>query len=571
MTAPMDARSQPDKTAWGRWRTVVNGRAVEKGRLCRREGWRKFGYWTEHPNCDLYDQHGTAQAIRTLYAYQNPTRTSSGNRVFAATTTDIWSSRNDGGWTNVGSGLLPGEEWAFCTQHDVVVAVNGNSVLWQRVDFGSFAEILSLATIGLTGAAVCWTYEGCVFLADVVMDGEAVGHRVVWGDIDSIDFEPKINSVAGFQDFTPGERILCAVQTGMTITIFTTHGAWRLGVVNGEFTFQNLYFSKSRDACAVGRRAVLTNREVAYILASDGVYALTPYSPSPEWVEWINQGLPVSMTEVDACTITASGYDPVRNEAYFSAESLGITFTFNLRQTSSHIIDHAFRAMATAAIDRGHNVATWWVASGICSAAELDAAHPVGPRDDARVHPAVTGTASECTPFDPPCENCTVANDMIFVSADDNAIKIASDDIFAREMRAASGWELEGYGLRFVTGCLNWGSDKNKRVSRVFLTFTAPATDIPGEIGLTIRTCGSSFDPVDPGSVPRPLALSRKKLLLAAPKAPGDSPAAQPVQWTFVADGRFVAFDFSIPDVTGAAVCFSSFTAHVGESPMSAI
>jgi hypothetical protein len=570
MTAPMDSRSQPDRVPWGRWRYVLNSRAVEKGRACRREGWQRFGHQTGHPNCDLHDQHGVNQRIHSVFAYKSPGRTDSGNRLYAAASTEIWENRVDGGWNNVGHALPTGGDWCFTSLNDIVIAANGTTVLWHRADFEPFAEIPSLATIGLTGAAVCWTYEGVIFLADVVMDNTVVGNRIVWGDLESIEFEPTTSSIAGFKDLEPGERVLAAVPTGTTYTIFTTHGAWRHGVVDGEFVFQQLYHSKTRDACAVGRHAIVTNREIAYFIATDGIYAMSTYSPAPEWSEWMNQGLPTSFLADGHCVISASGYDPIRNEVLFSSEDAGLTYVINTRQTSTSLIDHAFIAMTQADMDRGQDVASWWVSAGICTAAEVDAKYPVGPRDDPRIHPAVTGTADGCAPFDAPCDDCAVSPEFVFVSADDNTLKVIDESFYAREMWNGTGWDLEGYQTRFVTGSVNWGTDVLKRVNKVTVDFTAQATDVPIEVQLVV---GTSSSPIDPISTYRPAArlLRLTKRKLETPKTPGsDSPHIQPLQWIFMVDARFISLEIKTEVVTGGASCFSNLLAHAAQSPNSA-
>ena len=568
MTAPMDSRSQPDKVPWGQWRYVLNARAIETGRLCRREGWRRFGCETDHPNCDLHDQHGGSEKIRTLYSHKSPTRTNSGNRLYAATQTDIWQNRNDGGWRIVAQNMLVGSDWEFTSLNDIVIAVNGRQVLWQRPALEGFANIPSLATIGLTGAAVCWVYEGVLFLADVAMDNTQIGHRVVWADINSIEFEPTTDSIAGFRDLMAGERILAAVPTGTTYTIFTTHGAWRQGVQDGQFVFQQLYFNKTRDACAISKRAIVSNREIAYFIASDGIYALSPYSPSPEWSEWMNKGLsPGFLTNDNRCLITASAYDTVRNEILFSAESLGMTYLIAPRQGSTSMMDHAFTALLQADVDRGPDAGMWWVSSGICTEAHINERYPIGDRDDQRVFPAV-GSASNCDPFAPVCDECASSVEMLAVSAQDNTIKKITDDHYAREMRVGGGWQDVGYATRLVTGSVTFGSEASKRVNKVTLDFTAGATDSPGHIRLIVGMGGSAMDPLVSAwpEGRKLLQLSQKRMKPPSTRL-GDAPNVQPTHWDFMADGRFLFFELRIDSSTGGASCFSNFTVHVAPSP----
>lgn len=566
MTGLMDQRSSPDKVPWGRWRMVLNVRAVEKGRACRREGWRRFDHHTGHPNCDLNNQRGTSQPLRSLFLYQSLGKSAAGNRLYIGGRTEIWCARQDGGKDNVAHALPEGGDWCFTGLNELVIACNGRVVRYQHPDLGQFQEIPSLALIGLTSAAVCWTFEGTLFLADLVQDGYRVGHRIVWPHVGTIDFDMGLDSIAGFKDLSPSETVLAAVPMGTTYTVFTTHGAYRHGVVDGQFVFQQLYYSKNQDACAVSGRAIATNREIAYFMGSDGIYALAPYSPSPEWSEWINQGLPAEFISADRCLISSSAYDPSRGELLFSSAELGKTYVVNLRQQSTSIIDHGFHAMVYAELDPGESTTQWLVRSGICTSAHVDSIYPVGALDDPRVHPAVTGVADTCTPFDAPCDSCEVRKQFLAVSAVDNAIKAFDPLFFGREMRVGNGWQTLGYATKFITGAMDFGTEEDKRVHKLVVNFIAPASDV---VPTARAAVGQSGSPIDPQvSMPRSarrLHLRAKNLL--SPNTPGGSaPNIQPLEWTFIFDGRFIWFELEVESTTGNAVCFSAMMAKVTKS-----
>lgn len=561
MTVPMDLQSAVDRVPWGRWRYVENFRAVQSGRLCRREGWRRFGWETEHPNSDLHDKHGSTDAITSLHVHQKNTRASAGDRLFAGAGRDIWMNRMDGGWNLVGTGNSGGQ-WSFGGVNDVIVAGNGTTVLWQRVGLEAFATNDTLEELGITGAGVVWQYQGCVFVADLVMDGVQVGHRVFWSNPDSVDFSQDLDSIAGFRDLTPGERVLAACPAGGMFLILTTKGAWRLGVADGAFVFQQLYFSKEGDACLSSRNAWACNREVCYYFATDGIYAISAFSSAPEWVEWVNKGIPEEFVGTSSCDLTASGYDTNRHELLFSSASIGKTFVINTRETSTSIIDKGFTAFVSAILDRSDDLVTWLARSGICTPEQIAAAYPLGTRDDARTLPAAEGTPGPCEAFNPPCgDACRKPASMLAVTSDDNCIKEVTENFYGRERRTSTGWVIDPYGSQIVTSCMAFGVIQAKRTNMVLVNFVAPVSDAPAKMTLTVGLSEEPTDPLAPTCRNKTHLFSQKTLACTTADR---SPKAR---WTFMLDQRFIWYVLQIPAAVGGPVCLSRMFAGVARSP----
>lgn len=571
LTAPMDVRSNPNDVGWGRWRWALNVRSPEKGQLMRREGWRRFGYQTEHPNCDLHDQHGTTHPIRSIHYHP-------GNgvapRLFCGTATDVWMNRADGGWRSTLT-VPEGGRWSFASLSDLVLAANGKVVRYMRVGApGSMVEIQSLSKpapdgVGVTGAHVAWTFQGTFFLADVVIDGVRVRNLIVWANQNSIEFVPSADSTAGFYHLNPDEQILAGMWVGTVFMVFTTRGAWRLGVQDGQFVFQNVYYSANRSACPLNGAAIAVDRGVAFYMASDGIYSMSPFSQAPEWSDWINDGLPRSfIAEEDGdCLVEAAIYDQTRNEVWFSSPTAGLTFIIDLRRSSTSVMDHAWTALEPAVLRRVDDVAMWWVRSGICSADAVDDFFPLGEREDARQHPPVTGEATGCSPFNPPCPACTSSIELVGASADDFCLKFIDPTFFSREMRGSDGeWSLRAYGSRLVTGCPNFGTQDEKRVSRAIVEFVAGGDTI-AKASLRVGVSASPVDPLVEGC--RKVWTFREKELRCTTPRPGDAPRFQPAQWIFVADGRYLYFDLRIDDTSGASVTFTRFAIAVSRSPNS--
>jgi len=563
LTAPMDLRSNPNAVSWGRWRKTVNVRAVESGRLARRGGWRRFGYQTEHPNSDLHDLHGGLAT--KVSGHVHPGRTGvPGSRLLIGTESDIWMNRMDGGWRNMASGHSGGA-WSFASNGSLCMAGNGKTVLWNRVGGpDGFATIPSLSLIGVTGAHVVFSFQGTFFLADLVMDGVDARNRVVWADQGTIDFDQSSGSTAGFFELNPGERVLAARMLGTVTILFTTHGYWRLGVVDGVFVFQNVYYSKERVACLLNPNAVAVDRAIAYIVGSDGIYTITPFSPAPEWTDWINDGLPSAfLSDTDNCLVTAAAYDPRRNEVLFSCPTAGQTYVINTRIGSSGLIDHAFTMLLPADLDSSRDFAQWWVESGICTPEAVNANWPIGARDDARVFPEATGTADGCTPFDPPCDECGSRYELIGVSSVDGCLKTFDDEFYGRERRSGDDWVTDIYGCQLLTGSMSFGTQEWKRISRAIVEFIATPTDAPGRFEMRIGVSASSTAPEAPGCT-RIWNFSKKQAIcrLDANKQPN----TQPAHWVFEVEGRYVFFDIRVEPAVGAPVTLTRFVAFVSRS-----
>ncbi len=564
LTAPVNLRSNPDAVPWGQWRKTVNVRAIEKGRLARREGWRRFGYQTNHPNCDLHDLHGGVASH--FSGHVHPGSGTPGARLFIGTQSDIWMNRTDGGWKNVASGHSGGA-WSFASNGSLCVTANGKTVLWNRVGSNdAFATIPSLALIGVTSAKVVFAFQGVFFLSDLVIDGVSVRNRIVYADQNSIDFDLSSGSTAGTYDLNPDERILYAGLLGTVLMLFTTHGFWRVGVQDGVFVFQNVYYSKDRVGCLQNPNAIAIDRAIAYYVASDGIYTVTPFSSAPEWSDWINDGLPSTfLSDTDACLVDAACYDPKRNEILFSSQAAGLTYWINTRVGSSGLIDHAFLLLMPASLDRSVDFAQWWVRDGICTPEAVDDFWSVGPRDDVRIYPTPARTATECDPFDswPACDDCRASMEVIGVSAADKALKFFDEEFYGRERRTSTDWVVDSYGCQLLTGSLSFSAQEWKRISRSIVEFIATPTDEPGVASLRVGVSASPVDPAAPSCV-RVWTFSYRTLLCRLDGA--DQPNTQPANWVFEVEGRYVYFDIRVEPTVGAPVTFTRFAAFVSIS-----
>lgn len=563
LTAPMDLRSNPDAVPWGQWRRTINVRAIEKGKLARREGWRRFGYQTGHPNCDLHDLHGGSSEKFSGHVHPG---SGPGARLFIGTKSDIWMNRTDGGWKLMSEGHS-GDAWSFASNDRICIAANGKTVLWNMVgSSNTFATIPSLALIGVTSARIAFSFQGVFFLSDLVIDGVQVRNRIVYSDQNSIDFDLSSGSTAGTYDLNPDERILRAEMLGTVMMLFTTHGYWRIGVADGALVFQNVYYSKNQTGCLLNPNALAVDRAIAYYVALDGIYTVTPFSPNPEWSDWINDGLPTSfLSETDACLVDAAVYDPKRNEVLFSSQAAGLTYWINTRIGASGLIDHAFLFLLAANLDRSIDFAQWLVRDGICTSEAVDGFWPPGARDDARVYPDPVREATNCDPFDswPVCSDCKSNVEVIGISAADRSLKFFDEEFYGRERRAQGEWVVDPYGCQLLTGSLSFSAQEWKRVSRTILEFIATPTDFPGVATLRVGVAASPVEPSS-GACLRTWVFSERQLTCSSPGTL--QPNDQPATWVFEVEGRYVHFDIRIEPISGAPVTFTRFATFVSRS-----
>ena len=282
-----DPRSSPDAVPWGRWRLVENMATVD-GDWQRRSGWRRHGHWLSMPDsADLRTRpNATSDPIRSLYVHVSP----SGHRRLFAASGSIFSQLHDGRWRTLFTGT-PADRYQFASVGELVFATNNTEpVRYHVLDSDTFQEIPDLAGIGLSRAGMVVSWKGLVFLADVVMDGVRVGHRVVWSDLNApLRYLPDTDSVAGFQDLDPGETVLAGVPMGDSLFLFTTLSVWRVTVVGGEafLSFQQVYHDRNGAGCLAARYSLAVWKDTAIYLSRDGIQTFGAYSATPESPPWM--------------------------------------------------------------------------------------------------------------------------------------------------------------------------------------------------------------------------------------------------------------------------------------------
>jgi len=424
LTGVLDVRSSPDAMPANSLRMRQNLQTVADGKLRRGTGWQKAfsGAITPYNNQDLHDQlliftgGVPRQPVTLLFEAESTRRV---RHLLAAKQGAIFELNEwSGNWLVLGSGY-GGTEVAsaaatrfYATQlGDYLILTNDFDRPMVRLLEGAsmgdplLEDIPDLATIGLSRAAVCWTWANCVFLADVEMDGQRFAYRLLWSNfLDPTGFDPgKVDSITGFKDLYTHERILAGRPTANSFLIYTTHGIWEMAVVGGEqsFAFVRRYNGEQNQGAGVLKyRNTLTALPDGHIYAAeDGLYSYSPYYLKPERLEWLHRSSGVLFDEIDEAHCDVHIGVMSRNELLLSFARKGapnfcpdITLRTNMTYRVADVIDTGFTAFANYRSFRVPTIRDFIIERRICTLQGLaDAGYPFG--NEGLPNPLPEGTA----------------------------------------------------------------------------------------------------------------------------------------------------------------------------------
>lgn len=366
LSGPMNTRAMPKEVPFGAWRWRQNLWVDSSRNVCRRPGWTKLlsASKTDYNNEDLHDQGQPAGTAREVVRFLwEAVSTAGTRRVIAGTDNRLFvSDFSQGQWGRIyerKESVTTPTNWQAAQVNDGVVLSNNLDPLFVWFfDAPSVTEIESLKAIGLTSAAVLYSWKGIVFLGDVVMDGEHIPHRVVWGDLNApLNFEPSNATLSGFQDLSYGERILRFKELSDYLLIYTDRGVWQLTAIGGDavFNFRAAYQAlETSEACLAYPGTLASTGQSHLYLGSDGIYEYDLYKPKPDRVEWMHACSNIIFDSIDAevCNQHTAVYHPPNKEYIVSwVEADGSvprqTLAFNTEAKTSDVIDHGFTAMLT--------------------------------------------------------------------------------------------------------------------------------------------------------------------------------------------------------------------------------
>lgn len=404
LTGVLDARSSPDEMPANSLRLRKNFQTIAQGKLRRGTGWTKLLSISNYNNSDFHDQLVifTPGGIRQPITMQFEAESTRGVRTLFVATQGKIAQLNEfsGNYRILGSGFGGDQSTKasaprfHCAQVGDFLAFTNDfeRPMYHRLEnngVDTFEPLLNFddfELIGLSRAGICWAWHDCLFFADVEMDSQRFGYRLLWSNFrDPTSFDPaKLDSITGSQDLFTHERILGGRPLGNSFLIYTTHGIWEMVVVGGDqsFSFRRVYNGEDNQGVGVLKypNTLVNLGTVHSYMAEDGIYNFSLFAP-PSRLEWLHRASSLIYDSIDPnlCSVNVSNYS--RNELLISVARIGasndcpdITLRANILYQTADIVDHGFTSFCNY---RSYSVPTirdFILQNEICDAAGLIAA-----------------------------------------------------------------------------------------------------------------------------------------------------------------------------------------------------
>lgn len=365
LTGTLDLRSQPDQLTAGTVRFRQNLQTTGQGKLRRGTGFEKFLNGPNYNNSDFHDQlvgiSGQPRSPVTLLFEAESTREVR-SLIIASQSVVAQLDQHNGSYRILGSGFggnatqsATAPRFKAARQGDFVLLTNNFdkvqfAVLEQPPDpSGNYLSTLDdLETIGLSKAAVIWSWRNVVFLANVVMDGTRFGYRLLWSDFDHpTGFDPAdVQSITGSKDLFTHETILAGAPAGNSFLIYTTHGIWEMVAVGGDqsFDFRRVYNGESKDGSDTVKAVLAYSNTLCNVhdehmyVGHDGIYVFNQYYSAPSRPEWLHRASADLFNLLDTSVCEPHVAAAFGDEVYFSIASAA---------AANHCPDYTLRANRT--------------------------------------------------------------------------------------------------------------------------------------------------------------------------------------------------------------------------------
>lgn len=377
LTGSLDLRSPVQELAPGALRMRQNLQTIGQKNLRRGTGWQKLLSNSRYNNSDFHDQllvftNGVRQPITLIYEAESTRRVRS--LLVGTQGTLAQLNEHSGNYRILGSGYGGVQNASAASPRfraaqvlDTVVFTNNHeSPLYYVLETGPIDnapllnEIPDLSLIGLSRAAVIWSWRNVLFLADVEMDSDRFSYRIVWSDFKNpLGFDPaNLQSVTGFRDLFTHERILAGAPLGNSFLVYTTHGIWEMVVTGGEqsFDFIRRYNGEENPGASVLKypNTLVGLPDAHLYMAEDGVYAYSPFYGKPDRLEWLHLSTPLIYDNIDANNCLAHVATYHANEVLISTASKDApnqcpdrTLRVNMNYRAADVVDAGFTAFAS--------------------------------------------------------------------------------------------------------------------------------------------------------------------------------------------------------------------------------
>jgi len=226
---------------------------------------------------------------------------------------------------------------------------------------------MDAAAMSISTAFVVASFQGFLFIANMKIDGIWERARIQWSDYnDPLSWAPGGESLAGFQDFGKGEKIINALPIGGRLRIYTDQAFYDGQLVNDSrvFQFTEIYRGK---LVPIGRHAIVSTGDAHFFMGEEGIYRLSEYDREPvqlEWIraasgvifgglksEWVNQSpfLPFEPWDQSACDLVTAGWSQKYRCLWFTwptklSPCPNMTLVLWTDFQKSTLVDHGFTA-----------------------------------------------------------------------------------------------------------------------------------------------------------------------------------------------------------------------------------
>ena len=485
LLTPLDTRSRPADIPAGALRWKQNFQVTPDSKLCRRSGHEKFySDATAYTNYDLHHQGGTRQPITFMFE----STTSDGvRRFYAGNQGNVWLLNEVTGlYSSVITGLgATGTRWKAAELQDSILFTNGHDPVF--VFSPANPGIVNAVTIpDCDRAQVIIQWNGFLFVMNVAQGLTVKSSRVIWSDINRVDFSQGstdpisgIATLAGFQDLDYGDDILAAAPLLNALYIFTRRSIWKVSVAsdpNSVFAFTKVYSEpKNQTGCIAFPNTLVSTGLDLFYMGRDGIYRYNPYLQTPERDAWLYAASGLIYRKLDTqldenfCLSPVAEYNPTNREIWISWPSAA-----------------------------GHDGINNWT---LVAQVEQKTADIVDTGYTAFVNYRRTAASGEA---------CNETQDFLGASGKDWAIKSIGGVLFREYVKTDAGGDLtvdvpdvgvyktEGY-YSILRGMIPLGlNDREKIVRSLLLDHDTSDEDVPCVVQLRI---GLAFSLVDPNSL----------------------------------------------------------------------
>lgn len=332
------------------------------------------------------------------------------SRVLAGTRGRIYQSTGDGGsWRLLlASGdqsedtTVPFLRWQCVTLGNIAVFTNAEAyVHWAIYEGEPDVETGMTAipsddhiALGVTSVKVLGAWQGFVFYANVVMEGQIYKNRVLWSDFnDPISIRRGGESVAGYSDLDGDEEVLRIEKLGSRSMLYTDKSVYAMSLVGGTqiWHFDRIYSGP----LAMRFRNSLINMGNRHVYAaSSDLVVMEEFAREPQTFTFLTsaagaifKGLDVELLEgleesgIQAfgpihqsfCHNLIGGFDQERQIGWISwpsdQDTSGIpaqSIAIQWEHKKACLVDHGFTAFCSHAPKDGYSLRKWLADIGAC-------------------------------------------------------------------------------------------------------------------------------------------------------------------------------------------------------------